>query len=164
MHCICQPGKMTWASSSFFSLTHILRFSHKLPWKKQGLVGLSELDQDHQLKVVFSNLNCPSKYNKKKCKKLLLFGRLISTFHLGHPKVMHYAIVKISVHLYLTLLYLFKWIILHSNFHNQDCIFLPMGVKMDVFVDLCFFFTPNCVLWHWQWSFENSIIYYIYYI
>ena len=142
MHCICEPRKMTWDSFFFFffSLTHILRFSHKLPWKKQGL---AELDQDHQLKVVFSNLNCPSKYNKKKCKKLLLFGRLISTFHLGHPKVMHYAIVEISVHLYLTLLCLFKWLILHSNFHNQDYIFLPMGV----FVDLCSFLTPNCVLW-----------------
>ncbi len=69
---------------------------------------------------------------------------------------MYYAIVKISIHLYLTLLCLFKWLILHSNFHNRDCIFLPMGV----FVDLCFFFTPNCVLWHWQWSFDNSIIQY----
>ncbi len=65
MHCICQPRKMTWAFFSFFSLTHILRFSHKLPWKKQGLAGLTELDQDHQLKVVFSNLNHPNKYNKK---------------------------------------------------------------------------------------------------
>ena len=48
------------------------------------------------------------------------------------------------------------WLILHSNFHNQDCIFIPMSV----FVDLCFSFTPNCVLWYWQWSFENSIIQY----
>ena len=85
-----------------------------------------------------------------------MFGRPISTFYLGYPKIIHYAIVKISVHLYLTLLYLFMWLILHSNFHNQDCIFIPMSV----FVDLCFSFTPNCVLWYWQWSFENSIIQY----